>query len=297
MAPQITWPGVKVKGDLVWAPIAKGVTNGDTHDHVGGDGAQIAYSGLSGLPNLALYAQLAGATFTGQVIVNQAGLAIPFTTGLGCVAQYALGASLDQSDVIFKRDVDGGGTWAEAGANLTLKRDITNVTAENGVFLRCTNAADAVLASIGKTGGAYFAEQVGIGGSPSYALHVQNASGAVYGTIQAAVNNLAGLYLLETSAQGALVGFDGNSNNFFIATNSSPIASYSTARLTIGLSGTIRTLTPLILVAGTATAGTAPLKFTAGVVNTTPEAGAVEWDGTNLWITQTGGTRKQIAYV
>ena len=36
--------------DALYAPIAKGVTNGDTHDHSGGDGAQIAYSGLSGLP-------------------------------------------------------------------------------------------------------------------------------------------------------------------------------------------------------------------------------------------------------
>lgn len=28
------------------------VTNGDSHDHSGGDGAQIAYAGLSGLPTL-----------------------------------------------------------------------------------------------------------------------------------------------------------------------------------------------------------------------------------------------------
>jgi hypothetical protein len=35
-----------------YAPIAKGVTNGDTHDHSGGDGAQIAYASLSGLPTL-----------------------------------------------------------------------------------------------------------------------------------------------------------------------------------------------------------------------------------------------------
>ncbi len=37
----------------LYAPIAKGVTNGDSHDHSGGDGAQIAYSTLSGLPTLA----------------------------------------------------------------------------------------------------------------------------------------------------------------------------------------------------------------------------------------------------
>lgn len=35
-----------------YAPLAQGVTNGDFHDHSGGDGAQIAYSGLSGLPTL-----------------------------------------------------------------------------------------------------------------------------------------------------------------------------------------------------------------------------------------------------
>lgn len=54
----------------------------------------------------------------------------------------------------------------------------------------------------------------------------------------------------------------------------------------------------LHLKAGTATANTAPLKFTSGTNLTTPEAGAVEWDGTNLYITQTTGpTRKTIAYV
>ncbi len=35
-----------------FAPAAKGVTNGDSHDHNGGDGAQIAYSSLSGTPSV-----------------------------------------------------------------------------------------------------------------------------------------------------------------------------------------------------------------------------------------------------
>jgi hypothetical protein len=34
------------------APAAQGVTNGNSHDHAGGDGAQIAYGSLSGLPTL-----------------------------------------------------------------------------------------------------------------------------------------------------------------------------------------------------------------------------------------------------
>jgi VCBS repeat-containing protein len=37
--------------------------------------------------------------------------------------------------------------------------------------------------------------------------------------------------------------------------------------------------------AGTATAATAPLKFTSGTNLTTPEAGAVEFDGTNYFAT------------
>jgi hypothetical protein len=50
----------------------------------------------------------------------------------------------------------------------------------------------------------------------------------------------------------------------------------------IGLTGPTAVLH---LKAGTATASTAPLKLTSGTVNTTPEAGAIEFDGTNLFVT------------
>ena len=36
--------------DTEKAPAAKGVTNGDSHDHNGGDGGTIVYSSLSGVP-------------------------------------------------------------------------------------------------------------------------------------------------------------------------------------------------------------------------------------------------------
>jgi hypothetical protein len=49
----------------------------------------------------------------------------------------------------------------------------------------------------------------------------------------------------------------------------------------------------LHLVAGTATAGTAPLKLTSGTVLASPEDGALEYDGTHLWFTH-GVTRVQI---
>lgn len=47
---------------------------------------------------------------------------------------------------------------------------------------------------------------------------------------------------------------------------------------------------------GTATAGTAPLKFSSGTLLSTPEAGAVEFDTDSLYFTvTTGTTRKKVA--
>ena len=51
------------RGDARYAPIAKGVTGGDTHNHDGGDGAQIAYASLSGLPTLGSAAAAATGDF------------------------------------------------------------------------------------------------------------------------------------------------------------------------------------------------------------------------------------------
>jgi hypothetical protein len=58
----------------------------------------------------------------------------------------------------------------------------------------------------------------------------------------------------------------------------------------------IGTTTPtaiLHLKAGTATANTAPLKFTSGTLLGTPEDGAMEYDGTNFYLTS-GSTRRTI---
>lgn len=48
------------------------------------------------------------------------------------------------------------------------------------------------------------------------------------------------------------------------------------------------------IAAGTATASTSPLKFTSGTNLTTAEAGAMEYNGTNLFFTRTGTTRQTV---
>lgn len=58
------------------------------------------------------------------------------------------------------------------------------------------------------------------------------------------------------------------------------VATAPTARLHLG--------------AGTASASTAPLKFTSGTNLTTGEAGAMEYNGTNLFFTRTGTTRENV---
>ena len=47
---------------------------------------------------------------------------------------------------------------------------------------------------------------------------------------------------------------------------------------------------------GSATAGTAPLKLTSGTVLGTPEAGAIEYDGTSLFYTDGTATRRTLSY-
>jgi len=82
--------------------------------------------------------------------------------------------------------------------------------------------------------------------------------------------------------------------------NSSTTPTLANSRLsddgtTITLGGTTSVTGSLSLVTGTASV--APLRFTAGTNLTAAVAGAMEWDGTNLYITQTSGpTRKTVAF-
>lgn len=59
--------------------------------------------------------------------------------------------------------------------------------------------------------------------------------------------------------------------------------------------GTLTAPTAMLHIqAGTATASTAPLKFTSGTNLTTAEAGAMEYNGTNLFFTRAGATRENM---
>lgn len=84
----------------------------------------------------------------------------------------------------------------------------------------------------------------------------------------------------QLSIQNAIYGISNTGQSNIVSTGN--IGFYTTAP-------TARVHLP----AGTATAGTAPLKLTSGTNLTTPENGAFEFDGTNLYFT-VGGVRKTV---
>ena len=109
--------------------------------------------------------------------------------------------------------------------------------------------------------------------------------------------------ILGTSAGATITtGHD----NILIGYGVNPPAATSVSRLNIGstIYGDLATdhvgigveaMTAVLhLKAGTSAAGTAPIKLTAGTLLTAPEAGAIEWDGTDLYITTAAGARKKV---
>lgn len=102
---------------------------------------------------------------------------------------------------------------------------------------------------------------------------------------------LGRIRLIRTNAVGA-----GDTDLTFQTFNSSALSEKmrldSLGRLGIGVTPTAF----IHLKAGSATASTAPLKFTSGTDLTTAEAGAMEYDGTNLHFTAVGTLRENIHF-
>jgi hypothetical protein len=153
-------------------------------------------------------------------------------------------------------------------------------------------------------------------------LHINAAGDIGIGTTNPTVNNsgrvvhihdpsanVAGIRMTNATtgaaaSQGFFIGrwADGDYGNGPIIWNYShtPITfgTNSERRMTISADGEIgigvtAPTAGLELRAGTATS--APLKLTSGTNLTTPQAGAVEFDGTNLYFTTSGNVRKAIA--
>lgn len=155
-----------------------------------------------------------------------------------------------------------------------------DVGAGNALSLQTTNNGNVLFG----TG------NVGIGTTPSSKLHIlgtteqfrlgYDASNYWSGTVASD----GGLIFLNEGTDGD-INFDlsGATDGDFSVNTDDLFVDTSTGRVGIGES------TPtaaLHLKAGTASASTAPLKFTEGTLLTLPESGAMEFDGNSLYFTQ-----------
>lgn len=105
-------------------------------------------------------------------------------------------------------------------------------------------------------------------------------------TVMTGTNLTYGLSLVAGASAGKIQFFSGGYSASELRMELS-----AAGRLGIGVTSASALLH---LAAGTATASTAPMKFTAGTNLTTAETGAMEYNGTNLFFTRSGTTREGI---
>jgi hypothetical protein len=118
-------------------------------------------------------------------------------------------------------------------------------------------------------------------------------------------------YTSATNGEWAEIDAAGDASNFDIAAcigsaggtargiriGGKSAAGVFTSWLSFGTTGAATFSGTVNARASTTVAGTAPIKIATGVLMTTPEAGAIEYDGTNLYFTDSGGTRRTLAVV
>jgi hypothetical protein len=115
-------------------------------------------------------------------------------------------------------------------------------------------------------------------GATADTLHVEGSSGNTLFELTRA-GEITYKYNIDSSNTLNITTTTGDTSYYFLRGNKFGIGINATARLHV--------------VGGTATANTAPIKFTAGTNLTTPEAGTIEFDGNSLFFT-TGSTRSTI---
>lgn len=138
-------------GDARYAPIAKGVTNGDSHDHNGGDGANIPNAGLvnsqvtigsTAVSLGATAATVAGLTLTTPTIAS-------FTNATHNHQAAAGGGTLDHgtaltglSDLDHPGYIPGNGTYTNGNLTITnYSEDVADITSTQALTIQVTSGA------------------------------------------------------------------------------------------------------------------------------------------------------------
>ena len=222
---------------------------------------------------------------TGVTTLNGGG------TGLAVANSETVGGTLT---VTGATSLNGGATIA-AGQNLTM-------TSGAGVFTQTytgtTTPAKALTANSVTTSSAESITANGLTSGNIMSLSSSSTAATPGNTgLNIAISGANAAATTRYGLQSAVTATGGLSTNvggYFSASGGTSNYGLLVASGNVGI-GTTAPTAALGLKAGTTAAGTAPLKFTSGANLTTPEAGAMEYDGTNLYYTDSGATRRTLA--
>lgn len=200
------------------------------------------------------------------------------STGTGSVVAYSTATypnTITSTNVLYASGTNAIGSTANMQYDGTRFFTLTSPTANTGGIR---------LSSQSTINGYLMTPDAGWGNYPGTTISADNSLLMVAGNgagtgLKKLFLNYSNLYV-TTGTVASNIGFNTNTTGIFIDRIDN-IGTASTAKLHIG--------------AGTASANTAPLKFTSGTNLTTTEAGAVEYNGTHLFFTATNsGTRYQL---
>jgi hypothetical protein len=165
-----------------------------------------------------------------------------------------------------------------ATSGVATLRELNFSASDSSQMIRALTSAGINEITVGKNG-AYYAQLYG---------YYLGADADQYVSVRAIVHTGTVLSELRTTGVGVVSLLSASGLQIRNLANSANAALTCAA---ITASGTITGR------ASTTAAGTAPIKLPTGVLMTTPEAGAIEYDGTNLYFTDSGGTRRQLQVV
>jgi len=159
--------------------------------------------------------------------------------------------------------------------------------------LVANNNGNGALFSVGGIGANFSATNTGAGTTSSRGIGIIGGSSITSGSTEYAALRILPTYNQTGTATGDVLAIDYQptitallGNHYFIRNRS--IAANSAFAMTAAPTAKIH------IGAGVAGAGSAPLKLTSGTNMTTAEAGAFEYDGTNLFFTRAGTTRENV---
>ena len=258
--------------DAEYAPVSKGVTNGDAHNHAGGAGAAIAYANLSGAPTLGTAAALDVGTAPGQVVQLGGSAKLPAVDGsllIGLPAQDhgGLAGLVDDDHLQYHTnargdarysaiDHDHTGAYDPAGSVATHAAS----TAAHGISAFGATLVDDSSASAART-------TLGLGGAAILSVGTTAGTVAAGDDARLAAETAATIGSLISGATGKATPVDADAIGLSDSVSSNVLKKFSWANLKSALQSVFATLSGVAggqtLIGGTGSAETLTLQSTS----------------------------------